>query len=235
MKWGDDLSAQIQAEFEEAAQYGDADFDDGLRVFSYTYEHRPKPRKTWTDRSAYKAQKQREYKARERNAPPTEKTRSELAFNAEVRRRRKQTMRQKLAIERAGLTHHFVVFARANPQSPDDSNVREVDGYVIANLDMAGNLREIFVRVGKMGDFAALLDEWAIGVSICLQRGEPVKDLFERFAYKQYEPAGLTKNPALPRCSSLTDYIARWVLLNYAHVPNWEAPKEVEPPLEGTR
>jgi len=141
------------------------------------------------------------------------------------------TMRNKLEKERRGKTHHFVILT---PKDPHEFNspIIEIDGYVTANLDAAGRLGEIFVRIGKMGDASAIVDLWAMAMSIALQRGEPVKSLFSKCTHTQFWPYGGTRNEKIPRCDSPCDYISKWILMEFSTVTNWEEGQSI-PVVEG--
>lgn len=143
-----------------------------------------------------------------------------------------QTMRHKLEKTRDGITHKFVVWSRKHPdESPDTDRgklLEEITGYVTANVDKAGRLGEIFIRIGKEGGIGAEMDDWAVAVCQALQYGAPVKNLFEKFTHKQYPPYGRTENPQIPSCTSLKDYVSKFILMNFSKVTNWEAPEVVD-------
>lgn len=81
---------------------------------------------------------------------------------------------------------------------------------------------EVFVKLGKAGDESAAVDQWAIAVSIALQHGADGEALFRKFLGARYEPAGRvewsegSEQPVeLAKCTSPTDYVARWVLARF--------------------
>lgn len=138
-------------------------------------------------------------------------------------------MREKLTDLRIGITHHFTIIAKCPKlkcvagrvgdglcSRCDGSGVREVDGYLTCNTYDDGRLGEIFIRIGKCGNEEAIYEQWAIGASIALQFGVPVEAYFVKFLATQFEPAGATKNPKIARCTSVLDYVARYVLTHYA-------------------
>jgi len=47
--------------------------------------------------------------------------------------------------------------------------------------------------------------------SLALQYGLPLKDATIRFRGMRFEPMGPTNNPDIPQCSSVIDYIARYL------------------------
>lgn len=144
------------------------------------------------------------------------------------------TMRQRLERERAGRTHHFVVIAREDPNDDQNAELREFDGYLTVNVDDKNRLLEIFVRIGKLGEWSQLLDQWAMAVSMALQNGVSVRRIFSKFAHQQFWPNGGTRSAEIPRCSSFTDYISRWILLKYeGTVANWDDPEPTLTMLAG--
>lgn len=118
--------------------------------------------------------------------------------------------RERLADDREGVTHHFAI-ATGRPE-PDDW----LDCYLSVGLYPDGRVGELFVKVGKSGDTLAVLDQWAIAVSVALQYGADARELLAKFAHQRFEPAGATRGcEEIKKCSSVVDYVARWVLLRF--------------------
>lgn len=226
MAWDDDdLSESIAELFGDFREFSPK--ADGLSIYQRGNgrpQGRPKNGKTPAEMSAYKAQKTREYYERDRNAPPTEATKEALRRRALERK----IMRERMADSRSGYTHHFTIFAKCpklkcvsgrvgdNPCSRcNGSGVREVDGYLTCNTYDDGRLGEIFIRIGKAGNEEAIYEQWAIGASMALQFGVPVEAYFRKFLATQFEPAGATKNKDIKRCTSILDYVAKYVLSTY--------------------
>jgi hypothetical protein len=151
---------------------------------------------------------------------PATPTRNQIYYQEKKRTR---GMREKLEKERDGVSHHFTIIAR-DPNS--DDKVYEVDGYIQTGMYPDGRLGEIFVKVGKQGEFNAMLGQWAISTSIALQYGAPAKELFEKFLGSRFEPAGATTNKDIPRCTSVLDYLARYLLLKYFNEGHVEVSSE---------
>ncbi len=59
-----------------------------------------------------------------------------------------------------------------------------------------------------------------------LQYGVPLSVFVNKFAHQRFEPAGFTKNPDIPIAKSVTDYIFRWMGMEFlpgyreANAPN---------------
>lgn len=85
--------------------------------------------------------------------------------------------------------------------------------YLTAGMYDDGTVGEIFVKdIGKEGStIQGLLDGYATAISIALQYGTPVDVLARKFAARSFEPNGPTDDPDIPSCTSLLDYIARWL------------------------
>jgi hypothetical protein len=129
----------------------------------------------------------------------------------EAAKAKRRGMREKLEDIREGITHHFSVLALVNGE------VEEIDGYIQTGCYADGRLGEVFLKVGRAGDMFAMLDQWAIAFSIALQYGAPLEDLCRKFIGARFEPQGATRNPDIPRCTSLVDYAARWLLQKYGN------------------
>jgi ribonucleotide reductase alpha subunit len=80
---------------------------------------------------------------------------------------------------------------------------------------------EIFLRFSKGGStIQGLVDTWAIAFSNALQRGAPLDQLVELHAGTRFEPCGLTSNPKLRACSSIPDYVVRYLELKFLKKPD---------------
>lgn len=138
-------------------------------------------------------------------------------------------MRERMGEERPGLTHHFVILTRVEDEN-GEPQILAVKGYIQTGTYPDGRLGEVFVKLGKIGHTTAWIDQWATAVSIALQYGAPVEDLFRKFVGTNFEPAGRTRNPAIPKCTSLVDYTARFLLDKYGPKEPKEQP--ALPPVE---
>lgn len=124
------------------------------------------------------------------------------------------TRKQRLPEERRGVTHHFSILTkRTDPEGLD--RLVEIDGYLQTGEYEDGRLGEIFLKVGKAGAESAWIDQWALLFSVALQYGAPVEELAKKFVGTNFEPYGATKNKDIPRCTSVLDYVARYLLAKY--------------------
>ena len=79
-----------------------------------------------------------------------------------------------------------------------------------------GTLGEIFIDMHKEGaGFRAMMNNFAIAVSVGLQYGVPLAALGRKFSHQRFEPSGFTKNPQIRRASSIIDYVFRWMGIQF--------------------
>ncbi len=62
---------------------------------------------------------------------------------------------------------------------------------------------------------SGLMDTIATMTSYSLQYGVPLKFLVDKFSHSRFEPSGFTQNPDIPIAKSITDYVFRWLGLNF--------------------
>ncbi|HXE03138.1 MAG TPA: vitamin B12-dependent ribonucleotide reductase, partial [Methyloceanibacter sp.] len=95
-----------------------------------------------------------------------------------------------------------------------------------------GRLGEIFIDMYKEGAaFRAMLNNFAIAISLGLQYGVPLDEYVEAFTFTRFEPAGMViGNDRIKNATSMLDYIFRELAISYldrddlAHVPADAAP-----------
>jgi len=113
---------------------------------------------------------------------------------------------------RRGVTHKFEIMGH--------------EGYVTVGLYDDGRPGEIFVTMHKEGStIRGLMDAWATSVSLNLQYGAKVRDLFGKFRHQKFEPSGFVKNALggvldkdiqkITSASSIVDYVAQFMLNNF--------------------
>lgn len=82
------------------------------------------------------------------------------------------------------------------------------------DFPQAGQLCEVFVTLENMGStMDGMLDAWSKMTSNALQRGVPLEKIVRLHKNSRYEPCGLTSNKEIPHCSSLLDYVVRFLEL----------------------
>ncbi|MGH6762876.1 MAG: vitamin B12-dependent ribonucleotide reductase [Phyllobacterium sp.] len=80
-----------------------------------------------------------------------------------------------------------------------------------------GRLGEIFIDMHKEGAaFRAMMNNFAIAVSLGLQYGVPLEEYVEAFTFTKFEPAGMVQgNDAIKSATSIIDYVFRELAVSY--------------------
>ncbi|MEL6170198.1 MAG: vitamin B12-dependent ribonucleotide reductase [Pseudomonadota bacterium] len=80
-----------------------------------------------------------------------------------------------------------------------------------------GSLGEIFIDMHKEGaGFRAMMNNFAIAVSIGLQYGVPLDRFVDQFTFTRFEPAGMVQgNETIKNATSILDYIFRELAVSY--------------------
>ena len=117
-------------------------------------------------------------------------------------------LRRRLPDTRRAITHKFDVAGH--------------EGYITVGLYEDGAPGEVFITMAKEGStIGGLMDTIATLVSVALQYGVPVESLVRKFEHVRFEPSGMTKNREIPFAKSLTDYIFRWLAMEF--IPGYRA------------
>jgi ribonucleoside-diphosphate reductase alpha chain len=101
-----------------------------------------------------------------------------------------------------------------------------------------GRLGEIFIDMHKEGAaFRAMMNNFAIAISLGLQYGVPLEEYVEAFTFTRFEPAGFVQgNERIKNATSILDYVFRELAISYlgrselAHVD----PSEIGPDVLGS-
>jgi len=111
-------------------------------------------------------------------------------------------VRRKLPKKRPSLTMSF--------------RVGDAKGYLTTGEYPDDGLGEIFLRLGKQGStLSGLIDAFAISVSIGLQYGVPLEAFVAKFMNMRFEPSGMTDDPEIRIATSVIDYLARKLAIDY--------------------
>ena len=80
-----------------------------------------------------------------------------------------------------------------------------------------GRLGEIFIDMHKEGaGFRAMMNNFAIAISVGLQYGVPLEEYVEAFTFTRFEPAGMVQgNDSVKNATSILDYIFRELAISY--------------------
>jgi ribonucleotide reductase alpha subunit len=118
-----------------------------------------------------------------------------------------RALRRRLKDTRYGPNHKF--------------DIAGFEGYLNTGTYPEGNLGEIFVIASKSGSsMQGLLNVFATAVSIGLQYGVPLEKYVEKFINTKFDPSGFTHNPDIRMCSSVVDYIFRWLAQEFLESEN---------------
>lgn len=113
-----------------------------------------------------------------------------------------QDGRQVLPVTRRSVTHKFAVAGH--------------EGYLTVGLFDEGRPGEIFIKMSKEGStLSGLIQGFCRAFSLALQYGLPLQDAVDRFRGMRFEPSGPTNNAEIPQCSSILDYVARYLESKY--------------------
>ena len=113
-----------------------------------------------------------------------------------------QPLRRRLPGTRTALTHKFDIAGH--------------EGYLTVGLFEDGSPGELFVTMAKEGStIGGLMDSIGTLTSMALQYGVPLAALVKKFAFQRFEPSGFTKNPDIRNAASITDYVFRWMAIEF--------------------
>lgn len=110
--------------------------------------------------------------------------------------------REVLPATRESVTHKFTI--------------AQHEGYLTVGLFDDGRPGEIFIKISKEGStLSGLIQGFCRAFSLSLQHGLSLQDACARFRGMRFEPAGPTSNPAIPETTSIFDYVAQYLELNF--------------------
>jgi len=128
-----------------------------------------------------------------------------LELETEVLKLRSESgkpLRRRLTDTRQAFTHKFDIAGH--------------EGYLTVGLFDDGQPGELFITMAKEGStIGGLMDSIGTLTSMALQYGVPLDALVRKFAHQRFEPSGFTKNPDIRNASSITDYVFRWLALQF--------------------
>lgn len=90
------------------------------------------------------------------------------------------------------------------------------EGYLTIGFHEDGRPGEIFLKMSKEGStISGMCQAFCRAFSLSLQHGLPLEDAVLRFRGMRFEPMGPTSNPDIPECSSIVDYVSRFLELHF--------------------
>ena len=124
------------------------------------------------------------------------------ALTAHLTNEAGKPLRRKLLETRKAVTHKF--------------NIADHEGYLTVGLFEDNTPGELFITMAKEGStIGGLMDSIGTLTSLAWQYGVPLDALVRKFAHQRFEPSGFTKNPDIRNASSITDYVFRWMALQF--------------------
>jgi ribonucleoside-diphosphate reductase alpha chain len=136
-----------------------------------------------------------------------------------------QPLRRRLSDTRTAITHKFEIASH--------------EGYLTVGLFENSQPGELFITMAKEGStIGGLMDGIGTLTSLALQYGVPLDALVRKFAHVRFEPSGYTKNPDIRNAASITDYVFRWMAMQFvpgyreANTPNRNQPELAIPGLQ---
>jgi ribonucleoside-diphosphate reductase alpha chain len=143
----------------------------------------------------------------------------------QLRKEAGKPLRRRLLDTRTAITHKFDIAGH--------------EGYLTVGLFEDNNQPgELFITMAKEGStIGGLMDGIGTLTSMALQYGVPLEALVRKFAHQRFEPSGFTKNPEIRNAYSITDYVFRWMAMQFipgyreANSPNRNQPELAIPGL----
>jgi hypothetical protein len=99
------------------------------------------------------------------------------------------------------------IFVRMDVHAPDPAKDTS-DDLAVLKRQVSGLKQQ---ASDLMWFLKGILDQLAIAVSIGLQRGIPLSVYVRKFEHTKFPPDGRTQNKDIPSCSSIVDYLFRWL------------------------
>src|SRR5664279_3535735 len=128
-------------------------------------------------------------------------------------------LRRRLSDTRTAITHKFDIAGH--------------EGYLTVGLFENKQPGELFITMAKEGStIGGLMDGIGTLTSLALQYGVPLEALVRKFAHVRFEPSGFTKNPDIRNAASITDYVFRWMAMQF--IPGFReanSPSRTQPEL----
>ena len=110
--------------------------------------------------------------------------------------------REILPETRRSLTHKFAINGH--------------EGYLTIGLFEDGRPGEVFIKMSKEGStLSGLIQGFCRAFSLAIQHGLSIPEAVARFRGMRFEPMGSTSNPDIPEASSILDYVARYLEVEF--------------------
>ena len=111
-------------------------------------------------------------------------------------------MRRTLPATHNSVTHKF--------------SVNGHEGYLTIGLFEDGTLGEIFIKMSKEGStLSGLIQGFCRAFSLAIQYGLPLQEATDRFMNMRFDPMGQTSNPKIKDATSILDYVAQFLAMEF--------------------
>lgn len=88
--------------------------------------------------------------------------------------------------------------------------------FITANQFQDGRPGEVFAKWGKEGSTSGgLMDAFSIMLSLALQYGVPLDVIVQKLMDMRFEPMGMTDDQDIPEATSVMDWLARRLALDF--------------------
>ena len=115
-------------------------------------------------------------------------------------------MRERLPDTRRSITHKAVILWDG----------KRIKFFITVGFYPDGRIGEVFLEFDQAGSLLdGWADSWSTAVSMLLQHGETVETLVNKFGRQRFDPQGMTENDGMPFVSSVVDYVARWMKMEF--------------------
>ncbi len=111
-------------------------------------------------------------------------------------------MRRTLPATHNSVTHKF--------------SVNGHEGYLTIGLFEDGTPGEIFIKMSKEGStLSGLIQGFCRAFSLAIQYGLPLQEATDRFMNMRFDPMGQTSNPKIKDATSILDYVAQFLAMEF--------------------
>ena len=103
-------------------------------------------------------------------------------------------------------------------------SINDHEAYLTIGLFEDGSPGEIFIKMSKEGStLSGLVQGFCRAFSLAIQFGLPLEGAIDRFRGTRFDPLGPTSNPQIPTATSILDYVARYLELEFTQARTPEA------------
>ncbi len=114
--------------------------------------------------------------------------------------------RERLSTSHMGHIHKFTI--------------QGMSGHLTVGFYDDGRIGEVFVEMSKEGStVGGFLDAWSKAFSLMLQYGAPLTEVLQKFEGSRFEPSGFTLNENIRTCTSVIDYVSRYMKMLSSSAP----------------